>query len=349
MPDPSPFKQPQCCRLPQITKPPFLPNVGPPRAELILKHRKKWVNGTPLHYYFFDDSANGGQHAIVRAAFNHWQAVGIGLTFTEVGAADYAEIRIAFDYSHDAGTWSHIGTDAIALARDPYEPTMNFNRDLTNDFAAALHEVGHVLGFSHEHQNPHSGIVWNESRVRAVFRRHGWSDSDIDWNVLRKLDAGQMSGSQWDPNSIMHYPFEAGLIDWPSEYRYAALVPEGGLSQTDVHSAQYFYPLLREGHQPPRLEPLRSHPLTLKSGEQVDLGIHPPESRRYEVRAFGRADRVMVLFEEQGNGTLRFRTGDDDSGVEREAQISAKLHRDQNYVLKIRACYSNRPTAVMLW
>ena len=348
MPDPTSFKQPRCCVLPKITTPPILPNVGPPRAELMLKYRKKWVNGTRLHYYFFDDAADGRQHAIVRDAFERWRGVGIGLLFEEVDAAEDAEIRIAFDYSPDADTWSHIGRDAIDLAPDPYEQTMNFSWDLTNDFATALHEVGHVLGFPHEHQNPRSGIIWNERGVYDAFRRHNWSDSDIYWNVLRKLDVGEVGGSQWDPNSIMHYPFEAGLIDWPSAYRYADLIPESGLSPTDIEHAQYFYPFL-EGHPSVSLAPLRSHPLTVRSGQQVDLRIHPPESRRYNVGAFGRADRVMVLFEDRGNGTLRYVAGDDDSGFDRDARISAKLYRGQDYVLKIRICYTGRPTAVMLW
>ncbi|WP_374089487.1 hypothetical protein [Methylomicrobium lacus] len=45
---------------------------------------------------------------------------------------------------------------------------MNFGWNLTeaaSEIDTAIHEIGHTLGFPHEHQNPNSGIAWDEEAV----------------------------------------------------------------------------------------------------------------------------------------------------------------------------------------
>jgi hypothetical protein len=65
---------------------------------------------------------------------------------------------------------------------------------------------------------------------------------------------------------------------------------------------------------------------------------------------FGKSDTVIVLFEEV-NGELRYKTGDDDSGEERNAHLKTKLFKGRKYVLRVRLYYSDRAdeTAVMMW
>lgn len=77
--------------------------------------------------------------------------------------------------------------------------------------------------------------------------------------------------------------------------------------------------------------------------------VRPPETRQYDFRTFGASDTVMALFEDV-NGALRYLTGDDDSGEERNASFRVKLFKEKEYVLRIRLNYSQSgETAVMMW
>jgi len=341
------------CGLPEVPERTFAPDVSHNREQLIRLVDKKWVNGTKLRYYFFEDgpySAGDDQKGLVRQGFEVWKDLGIGVTFEEVRTIGEAEVRIGF--LQGDGAWSYVGRDVIDIPGQ-YERTMNFGWDLTADPRAVdtpVHEIGHTLGFPHEHQNPFAGIEWNEEAVYAYFGGppNNWPRDRTHYNVLRKLSAGEVQGSRWDPDSIMHYSFPAGLIDKPEQYR-DGLRPKGGLSERDVTQARFFYPPLDEASYP-RLEPRRSQELSLMPAEQKNFVIEPPETRDYTIQTFGRSDTVMVLFEDQ-NGDLKYVDGDDDSGTEGNAQINVRLYHGRRYVLRIRLYlnYATADTAVMIW
>ena len=74
----------------------------------------------------------------------------------------------------------------------------------------ALHEIGHTLGMPHEHQNPFTGIVWDEPAVYAYF---GGAAQQLGPRQHLPQRASQVStparwrGFDWDPDSIMEYWF----------------------------------------------------------------------------------------------------------------------------------------------
>ncbi len=342
------------CALPEVPESTFDQTVSAHRASLIRYISKKWVNGTKLRYYFFESgpfATNNIQKDMVRQGFQIWTEVGIGLGFEEVNQISEAEIRIGF--LQGDGSWSYVGRDVLQYPGQS-ERTMNFGWDLTADprgVDTPVHEIGHTLGFPHEHQNPFAGIEWDEE---AVYRYFGsppnrWSRQTTYHNILRKLSPGEVEGSVWDPDSIMHYSFPRGLITTPEQYRATGIQPQLGLSDHDKAQAKLFYPPLDDTLYP-ELQPFRSETLALAPGEQKNFTIQPQATRTYTIQTFGNSDTVMVLFEDQ-NGDLRFVAGDDDSGYDRNARIRVRLFRGRKYVLRIRLYlnYAAGATAVMMW
>ena len=339
-------------RFPKARK--FAAGVTADRARLIRQTSDKWLNGTTIRYWFFDKpkkwTAPNSQKNVVREAFRKWKALGIGLDFAEVKNRTEADVRIAFD--QDDGSWSYIGTDVRTRRRD--RRTMNFGWSLTGDpkegMDTAIHEIGHTLGFPHEHQNPFAGIVWNEPVVYAALAAppNKWSKSTTYHNIIEKIVPDTVQGSHWDPDSVMHYPFEAGLIKKPVKYR-GGLTPAGDLSARDRLWALKFYPGIGAGIILP-LAPLQSAALALQPGQQANFTFKPDQTREYEFRTFGASDTVMALDEMSASGA-RHIAEDDDSGVDRNAYIKVKLRAGRKYVLRVRLHYAHAAgqTAVMIW
>lgn len=323
------------------------------RERLIRMVDKKWVNGTKLRYYFFESGSYAGaskQMDIVRDGFAVWQDVGIGVSFKEVSDITEAEIRIGF--LRGDGAWSYVGRDVIDIPGQ-HERTMNFGWDLTHDprgVDTPVHEIGHTLGFPHEHQNPFAGIVWDEQAVYDYFAGppNHWSRETTFYNVLRKLPRGEVEGSEWDPDSIMHYGFPGGLIERPAEYR-SGLRPEAGLTQQDIEQVQLFYPPIEEQDHS-ELKAFRSASLALAPGEQQNFVVSPTSTRDYTIQTFGASDTVIVLFEDRERD-LRYVDGDDDSGTNYNSRIIARLYKGRRYVLRIRLYFAaaEGETAVMIW
>lgn len=338
-----------CAVLPRPARE-FSPDVTPNRARLILESGNKWVNGTVLRYHLLRKPAKWrgtpAHEDLVRRAFQTWKDLGIGLTFDEVATADEAEIRVGFQAGD--GHWSWVGREVLEFG--PTQRTMNLDRAGGLDLDTALHEIGHSLGFPHEHQNPNAGIVWNEDAVYEALAKppNRWSRETTFHNIIRKLPPESVRGSNWDPDSIMHYAFEAGLIDQPERYRQG-LTPPGALSDGDKQWALHFYPPIEE-QTIRKLEPFQSVPLELEPAEQVNLLVRPTATRKYTFSTFGESDSVMVLFEEV-DGELRFLKADDDSGTALNARFDVRLFAGRTYLLRIRLYYqfSRGNLAVMHW
>lgn len=337
---------PHYCSMIPIPARTFDSEVSPNRERMILMSNKKWVNGTKLKYYFFNGPTDGSpsswkgttaQKNTVKQAFKVWKDIGIGLEFEETTNRNEAQVRIGF--KRGDGAWSYVGRDIIDIASSPNERTMNFDWDISNDLDTALHEIGHTLGAPHEHQNPNAGIVWDEEAVYDALAAppNGWDRETTYYNIIRKLPANEVEGSTHDPNSIMHYPFEAGLILSPAAYRNG-INPPGGLSNKDIEYMKKFYPALKPADIL-ELKVAESKPFNVKAGEQLNFSFKPTSSRRYTIETFGRMDTVMVLYEKSGSQDI-YLAGDDDSGTGLNSKIQLRLIAGREYIIRVRLYYA---------
>jgi len=109
-----------------------------------------------------------------------------------------SDIRIGFD--SDDGAWSYIGTDCSSKWK-----TMNLG---FIDRGTVLHEFGHALGLIHEHQSPaRGGFEWNREEVIKSLSGppNNWDLDTIEHNMFAKYDESQITGTEYDSKSIMHY------------------------------------------------------------------------------------------------------------------------------------------------
>jgi hypothetical protein len=333
--------KPFCRNLPR-TLPAMPASVAadPRRSRAIVLTHAKWVNGTVLHYAFFTSghfAVPATQADAVRQAFAKWKAVGIGLDFQEVNQLGEAEVRIGYSTA-DGESASAVGREVLNVPLN--EPTTVYGWDLTTRYGSgtALHELGHVLGMEHEHQNPFAGIKWHEEAVYDALAKppNRWDRTTTFHNILEKLTAQQVQGSTWDPDSIMEYEFEPGMIDEPEQYDRNGLTPPATLSSADKSWARQWYPPATAAV--PAMQPFQPVTVELAAGQQIDYEIMPTASRRYTIETKGALDTLLVLFEEVG-GEPRFLAGDDDSGEERNARITYKLFAGRKYIVRLRLYY----------
>lgn len=346
------------CASPPEIKREISAQASPSRVRAINEFGKVWANGTQLRYCFFNRSTDGQeryfqdgtskfvtwkgsskQRQMVRDGFEVWKDLGIGLEFEEISDRYEAEIRIGF--MQGDGHWSFLGRDILQAG--PNERTMNLDKDILGPggFDTVLHEIGHTLALSHEHQNPNAGIVWNDDAVYAALAAppNNWAPEVTYHNILRKLPSALTKGTVWDRNSIMHYPFEPGLIVKPEGYENQPLDPEPGLSPLDKSWILKLYPSLDAVSSLPKLKRFASRVIKLDPGEQFDAIYAPKGTDTHTIETFGKTDLVLTVFHVTPDG-LRFLVGDDNAGLDDKASVELKLTKGEKYVVRTRLFFN---------
>ena len=163
---------------------------------------KQWPNGSTLRIRFLGGTQD--QQDMVTSIAPQWtQHANLNFEFTD---HPRAEIRVSFDAND--GAWSYVGTDNSDIPL--HAATLNLG---WQDQSVILHEFGHMIGYSHEHQNPDGGITWNEATVIADLSGapNFWDEATVRHNVLNKYRTDQVHGTNFDEDSIMLYDAQSRL------------------------------------------------------------------------------------------------------------------------------------------
>ena len=204
------------------------------------REAKLWPVGQVLRVRFLEGSEP--QMAAVKNGASQWEKYA-NVKFEFVSEEEDAEIRIEFEEGD--GSWSYVGTDALALVPQQDEATMNFGWDVTTQTGqdTVLREFGHALGLIGEHMNPYDPIPW---AAEAVYRYYSeppwnWSRDMVHHNILRQVSEADYPGERsFDRDSVMMYPFPAGLF--VSEQFKDGVTPRPGLSDSDKAYIAQLYP-----------------------------------------------------------------------------------------------------------
>ncbi len=149
-----------------------------------------WIRGASIHFAFVDDVAD-------------------------------SEVRISFEGHAETGTWSYLGTQALAVPRtDPTTILDVASYSDTDREQAIHHEVGHILGLTHEHQNPAATALLNWPVVYSELTGppNYWPQAAVDDN-LRPAKPDSIPAiyrvKVFDPTSVMLYSFPRKWLNMP--------------------------------------------------------------------------------------------------------------------------------------
>jgi hypothetical protein len=100
-----------------------------------------------------------------------------------------------------------------------------------------------VLGLIHEHQNPAAKLRWNREAVYRYFTStQGWDKAAVEDTILNpytKSDLGKYR--DFDPSSIMMYPFPRTVFEKGFDASNIPSVPNQKLSNSDKELVRRIY------------------------------------------------------------------------------------------------------------
>lgn len=280
---------------------------------------KQWINGSNIRIRFMEGSE--AQKNMVRQFAPIWtEHANLSFEFTD---HPRAEIRVTFDA--DDGAWSYVGTDNGNIPL--HAATLNLG---WQDQSVILHEFGHMIALSHEHQNPAGGIVWNEEAVISDLSGppNFWDPATIRHNVLNKYTVDQVMGTEFDVDSIMLYAFPDA---WTQNM--GATHENDELSELDkqfVRSERMYPGRAAPEERASELQVAKAMTAEISEAGEEDLyKFRVDEAALHVLETAGSTDVVVALFGPDSLTNLV--AEDDDSGTGRNSRISAVLQPGTYY------------------
>jgi hypothetical protein len=142
---------------------------------------------------------------------NAWSArCGISFAWTQ-GAGD---VRIS---RGQGGYWSYLGTDILHIPRN--RQTMNLQsftmQTPESEYKRVVrHEVGHSLGYPHEHMRKDLvARIDPQKAIRWFAQTQGWDQQTVQQQVLTPLDESSLMATPADEDSIMCYQLPASITN----------------------------------------------------------------------------------------------------------------------------------------
>lgn len=134
------------------------------------------------------------------------------VSFADVPDVDTAQVRVSLGRG---GYWSYLGTDILQIPRG--QQTMNlegFSLQTSDaEFRRVVrHEVGHTMGFPHEHALPEIiARLDPEKTIRYFQQTQGWDRQTTIQQVLTPLDPRSVLSDPADERAIMCYQLPGSI------------------------------------------------------------------------------------------------------------------------------------------
>lgn len=182
--------------------------LGVGRLKLAINARKTWSNGRKLNVRFLNGTPTQRHKTMMKAKlWEEWANI-----VFEFNDSPSAELRVSFkdDRLRDTGSWSYIGTDALAIPQNKSTIHFGWLDDNTADAEyerVVLHEFGHALGCLHEDQQPAAKIAWDKDAVYRYFMSppNNFTKNEVHRNVLDVIPEHNTNHTDFDGTSIMAY------------------------------------------------------------------------------------------------------------------------------------------------